>query len=62
MNYIKIIDVEESKAEAKINGWLKEIDTLGHRVLSSRVHFYKLDNEWVKILFVVNDEPRKKQK
>jgi len=60
MIYIKIIDTQEFEAEAKINAWLKKIGALGHRVMSSRVHFYKLaeTDEWVKMLFVVNDEPR----
>lgn len=59
MNYIKVFDVEESKAEETVNAWLKEIDALGHRVMGNRVHFYSLSIgvRCVKLLFTVQDTP-----
>jgi hypothetical protein len=64
MNYIRIFDIEQYEAETKLNAWLKEIEEVGHRVLSTRAHFYTFTNErkgesydYVKVLFVVNDAP-----
>jgi hypothetical protein len=66
MNYIKIITDRERNIEATTNAFLKSLAELGHRVVSSRVHFFETeglgsDRPWVKILFVVSDEAHRRK-
>lgn len=54
MNYIKTFDELEIDIENVVNVWLKDINSLGHRVMNSKAHYI---GGTVKMIFTINDEP-----
>lgn len=63
MNYIKIIYALEMDIENHVNEYLAGLHKKGHRVMNVKTVFYELKQTsapCVKMLFVINDEPRKK--